>query len=257
MQRLFFLNAGCVHDAPGQVDASVVDRLLNQCDAMPHGFRGRAARLRLGARRRREAADASNRRSTCPTRTRPRSRAQHPERFEWAASIHPQAPDALARLDAAAAGGARAVKWLPSAQNIDPASPRCDAFYRRLAALRLPLLSHAGDERAVRGHDESLGNPLRLRRPLDAGVRVIVAHCASLGMGRDLDRPDAPAAGANFALFARLIDTPAYRDHVYGDLSAVAQGNRIEVLAPPARTHRLASAPAATAPTIRCPAYCR
>ena len=30
VQRLFYLNAGCVHDHPGRVDASVVDRLLNQ-----------------------------------------------------------------------------------------------------------------------------------------------------------------------------------------------------------------------------------
>jgi hypothetical protein len=30
-------------------------------------------------------------------------------------------------------------------------------------------------------HDDSLGNPLLLRAPLDAGVRVIAAHCASEG----------------------------------------------------------------------------
>ena len=35
-------------------------------------------------------------------------------------------------------------------------------------------------------HD--FGNPLRLRRALDAGVRVVVAHCASMGQDRDLDR---------------------------------------------------------------------
>ena len=27
--------------------------------------------------------------------------------------------------------------------------------------------------------NQSLGNPLRLRRPLDKGVRIIMAHCAS------------------------------------------------------------------------------
>jgi len=228
VQRLFFLNAGCVRDAPGNVDASVVDRLLNQCDALPRGYR----LLLLAFDWARDSAGAPMLEQSTfyvPDRYAASLARQHPDRFEWAASIHPLAPDALARLDKAAADGARAIKWLPSAQNIDPASPRCDAFYRRQAELKLPLLTHAGDERAVRGHDESLGNPLRLRRPLDAGVRVIVAHCASLGTGADLDRSGAPPV-ANFALFARLFDTSAYRDHLYGDLSAVTQGNRIDVL---------------------------
>ena len=139
LQRLFYLNAGCVHDSPGQVDASVVDRLLNQCEAMPAGLPRGAVRVRLGARRGGRSRCASARRSTCPTPTRRRSRARFPARFEWAASIHPYAPDALDRLDAAAARGARAIKWLPSAQGIDPASPRCDRFYReacRAAACR-------------------------------------------------------------------------------------------------------------------------
>jgi mannonate dehydratase len=157
--------------------------------------------------------------------------ARDPARFEWAASVHPYAKDALPRLDWAAANGARAVKWLPSAQGIDPASSRCDAFYRHLATLGLPLISHAGDERAVRGHDEALGNPLRLRRPLDAGVRVVVAHCASLGAGRDLDRGATGPLVANFALFARLMDSPAHHGRVFGDISAVTQGNRVETLA--------------------------
>ena len=156
--------------------------------------------------------------------------ARHPQRFVWAASIHPYDPAALDRLDAAAARGARAVKWLPTAQGIDPASARCDRFYARLADLRLPLITHAGDERAVRGFDEALGNPLRLRRPLDAGVRVVVAHCASLGTGRDLDRGGDEML-SNFELFARLMDDPRYARNIAGDISAVTQGNRVDVLA--------------------------
>jgi mannonate dehydratase len=122
------------------------------------------------------------------------------------------------------------VKWLPSAQAIDPAAAAYDRFYARLAALRLPLVTHGGDERAVRGHDETLGNPLRLRRPLDAGVRVVVAHCASLGTGRDLDRGSADLV-PNFALFARLMDDPRYAQNLAGDISAVTQGNRVDVVA--------------------------
>ena len=96
----------------------------------------------------------------------------HPSAFEWAASIHPSDPTALDRLDRAVAQGARAVKWLPPAQNIDPSSLAHNAFYRRLATLDVPLITHAGEERAVRGHDDALGNPLKLRRALAAGVRA-------------------------------------------------------------------------------------
>ena len=125
--------------------------------------------------------------------------------------------------------GARAIKWLPSAQNIDPASPRCDAFYAKLAALNLPLITHAGDERAVHGFGEHLGNPLRLRRPLDAGVRVVVAHCASLGDAHiDELRSDKLT---NFELFGQLMDEPQYRGHLFGDIAAITQGNRMGVVA--------------------------
>lgn len=55
-----------------------------------------------------------------------------------AVSIHPYRADAVARLEAAAARGAVAVKWLPAAMGIDPASPRCDPFYDALARLDLP-----------------------------------------------------------------------------------------------------------------------
>ena len=228
IQRIFYMNAGCAHDSPGRVDESVVDRLLNQCEAMAPGFRT----LLLAFDWARDETGAPVReRSTfyVPDAYAADLAARHPAVFEWAASVHPYAPDALDRLDAAKARGARAVKWLPSAQGIDPASERCDRFYEKLKYLRLPLISHAGDERAVRGFGEHLGNPLLLRRPLDAGVRVVVAHCASLGMGRDLDRPDQPLVD-NFGLFARLMDEPRYRANLRGDVSAVTQGNRMDVI---------------------------
>ncbi len=116
---------------------------------------------------------------------------EHPE-FEAGVSIHPYRRDAVQRLDVAHAAGARLVKWLPSVQGINPSSPECDAFYERLAHLGLPLLTHAGEEAAMAGHEQGFGNPLLLRRPLDAGVKVIVAHGASLGDDEDLDAPLLP-----------------------------------------------------------------
>lgn len=229
LQRKFYMNAGCVHDIPGRLDTSVVERLLAQCDTMPSGFK---ALLFAFDRARDASGNAVRDRSTfyVPDAYPAALAAAHPHRFEWAASIHPYDPLALHRLEAASAAGARAIKWLPSAQGIDPAAVRCDRFYARLAQLRLPLITHAGDEGAVSGHDEDLGNPLRLRRPLDAGVRVVVAHCASLGQGRDLDA-GGTAGVPNFELFSRLMDEPRHAGHLFGDISAVTQFNRVDVVA--------------------------
>lgn len=227
-QKAFYVNASCIDESPGKADKSFVERLLAQCRAMPPGFRV----LLFGFDWARDDAGAPMEdRSTfhAPDEYVASLAASHPEHIEWVASIHPYDPRALDRLDAAAAQGARAVKWLPSAQNIDPADARCDRFYARLAALRMPLITHAGDERAVHGFGEHLGNPLRLRRPLDAGVRVVVAHCASLGSGEDTDR-GGKAMLPNFELFSRLMDEPRYRANLAGDISAITQGNRMEVV---------------------------
>lgn len=150
--------------------------------------------------------------------------AQHPERFGWVASIHPYRADALDALAQAAAQGAQAVKWLPASMGMDPANRRCQPFYDALVRHGLPLIVHCGDEHAVPGLGlQALGNPLRVRVPLEAGVTVIVAHCASLGQAQDLDHPRLPRRPA-FDLFARLMDEG--HPHLRGDLSAVAQFNR-------------------------------
>lgn len=227
-QKALYVNASCVDESAGRADRSFVDRLLSQCRGMAPGFKV----LLFGFDWARDDAGLPLReRSTfhVPDDYVAGLAKAYPAQIEWAASIHPYDPAALDRLDAAAARGARAVKWLPSAQNIDPADARCDRYYAKLAALRIALITHAGDERAVHGFGEHMGNPLRLRRPLDAGVRVVVAHCASLGDGEDLDRGGA-ALLPNFELFARLMDEPRYRDHLVGDIAAITQGNRMAVL---------------------------
>jgi mannonate dehydratase len=170
---------------------------------------------------------------------------RYPEHFVWAASIHPYRRDAVSELERCATAGARAVKWLPNAQLMDAASPRCDAFYRRLAALGIPLIAHVGAEQAVDADEaQGLGNPLRFRRALDAGVRVIMAHVGSLGVDRDLDAARTaagPGAGSppgvaaqpevtSFELVGRLFADPAYAQRLFADLSATIQVNRCETL---------------------------
>lgn len=225
-QRLFYMNAGCAHDAPGRVDASYVERLLNLMDGLPAG-----AKLMLFAFERfhDEAGRPQPEQSAfhVPDAYARRLAQEHPGRFEWVASIHPYRPDAADALQEAAAGGARAVKWLPAAMGMDPASPRCDAFFRALANLDLPLIVHCGEENAVKGGGtHAFGNPLRLRRPLAAGVRLVVAHCATLGRDMDLDQGADGPSRPSFELFARLLDEPDSRGRLFGDISAITQRNR-------------------------------
>jgi len=142
------------------------------------------------------------------------------------ASIHPYRTDAVAELERCAAAGTRIVKWLPNAMGMDPADPRCDAFYAALARLGMTLLSHAGEEQAVESETtQEYGNPLRLRRALDAGVRVYFGHCASLGEGLDLDDPTGKRVDS-FDLFLRVMDDPRYVGRAFGEISALTQTGR-------------------------------
>ncbi|PYS67124.1 MAG: amidohydrolase, partial [Acidobacteria bacterium] len=131
---------------------------------------------------------------------------QHAGLFLPNISVNPYRPDALQELERWARRGARVVKWLPNAMGIDPSDPQCDSFYQKMKELDLILLSHGGEEKAVEAEeDQKLGNPLLLRRPLEAGVKVIVAHCAGLGTNEDFEATDKTQVD-NFDLFMRLMD---------------------------------------------------
>jgi hypothetical protein len=89
---------------------------------------------------------------------------------------------AIDEVHRCADAGAALVKVLPNAQQFDPGDARHKAFYRALAARRLPLLSHVGYEFSLIGKDQSMGDPNRLRVPLDEGTTVIAAHACSYGL---------------------------------------------------------------------------
>jgi uncharacterized protein len=224
-----FLNASCVPANADSVDRAYVQRLLSLAAGFPTG-----ARWMLFAFD--QAHDAQGRaepeRSTffVPNRYARDLAAAHPQRLEWVASIHPYRPDALTALDEAAQGGARAVKWLPSAMNIDVRDARSLRFAERAAQHKLPLIVHCGEEKAVPGaRQDDLGNPLHVRALLERGATVVVAHCGSLGHAADLDRPSAPTVSA-FELFARLMEEGAHGQRLMGDISAVFQANREPVV---------------------------
>ncbi|MDR3086806.1 MAG: amidohydrolase [Azoarcus sp.] len=225
-RRMFYMNAACASPWRGEsasVDENFVQRLLEMVAEMPAGvklmilafdyFHDDAGQPQ---------ADMGG--FYVPNDYARRLAAAHPRAFEWVASIHPYRADAVDLLEEAAEKGARAVKWLPAAQNIDPALPRCDAFFAALARLKLPLISHCGEERAMNADAMRYGNPLRLRRALEAGAQVVVAHCATIGEDEDFDAGNKPRS--SFELFARLMDEPAWRNNLRGDISAITLRNR-------------------------------
>lgn len=226
VQKKFYLNASCTAD-DGHVDSNFVASFIRFKEGLPAGTKVMLLAFDY------HYDEAGQRREELSSFYTPNSYAallaQHyPQHFHWIASVHPYRRDAVEELQRAIAAGARAVKWLPPAMGMDPASPLCDPFYEVMARHQIPLLTHAGHEQAVHGGDtQDFGNPLRLRRPLEHGVPVIVAHCGSLGAGVDLDKGGNGPAVENFELFARLMDEPQYEGRLFGDISATTQLNRL------------------------------
>lgn len=219
-QKAFYENGACADNT--RIDISSVERMLSLSTEMPAGYKSMLF-----------AFDWFHDEQGKPVKEKsifhiPDSYAhhiasKHSQHFEWVASIHPYRKDAVDALQAAKANGARAIKWLPSGMGIDPASPKCDAFYRTAADLGLPIISHTGHEAAVRGGNQNHGNPLRLRRALDHGVTVVMAHCASDGDDEDLDHGNRRVSSID--LFARVMDTPDYQTLAYGEISAITLVN--------------------------------
>ncbi|MBM3830878.1 MAG: metal-dependent hydrolase [Verrucomicrobia bacterium] len=136
----------------------------------------------------------------------------------FGASINPLRKDALAQLDWAATKGARLVKWIPSIMQFDPADERLTPFYKQLVELKLPLLTHAGQERSFTSARDELCDPQRLHLPLKLGVTVIVAHIASTGSNegqRDTDR---------------LASMMATYTNLFSEISSLTQVNKLGYL---------------------------
>jgi predicted TIM-barrel fold metal-dependent hydrolase len=103
---------------------------------------------------------------------------KHPE-FWPAASIHPARPDALNELDRCLEGGALMLKLLPNCHNVDCNDKRYTRFWERMAAAGMVLLAHTGGENTVPVVNTAYADPRVLTLPLECGVTVIAAHCAT------------------------------------------------------------------------------
>ena len=232
-RREFVMNGGCVGADDDQVDQRMMRQLTRLANELPAG-----ARLMLLAFDATYDATGTRRPDITgflvPNDYVRRLAAANPARFEWIASVHPYRPDAVAELERCKAGGARAVKWLPPAMGIDPSSPKCVPVFDARKRMDIPLVTHAGEEQAIPGaRDHPAANPLHLRHPLERGVRVVAAHCATMGESADIDKnkdPDKAPDVANFELFSRLMAEKRYEGLLFGDLSAVTQANRLEWL---------------------------
>ncbi|MDH4231069.1 MAG: amidohydrolase, partial [Nitrospirota bacterium] len=148
------------------------------------------------------------------------------KKFYMGASVNPNQPraeEALRRvLDDT---GVVLLKWIPSAQHIDVDKVSPD-FYRTLAERKVPLLCHVGPEysfpEGIRNMEKD--NFLFLRTPLDLGVTVIAAHCAS---------PVFPLKDPNrMKKFRKLMDAYNTKDdiRIWADTSALSLTTRLPII---------------------------
>lgn len=150
-------------------------------------------------------------------------------------SIHPAREDAISELEKWHDRGATMIKWLPNSMNIDCSNSQYENFYKKVIELNMKILVHVGHEHSVdAGYlNQELGNPLRLRYPLNLGVKIVAAHCATEGMSIDLDITDTKITShkvENFKLFSRLMNDPKYEKTLYADISACIGFKRIKYL---------------------------
>lgn len=137
----------------------------------------------------------------------------------FGASINPYRKDSLALLEQVAGQGAVLVKWIPSIMDIDPADTAIIPFYRKMAELGLPLLTHTGREKSFAHARDELADPRKLSLPLEQGVTVIAAHISTTGVSEGERN------------FERIL--PMFRKYpnLYTDISSLTQINKTGFLA--------------------------
>lgn len=146
---------------------------------------------------------------------------RHPELLP-AVSIHPARKDGLAELERCAEAGAVMLKLLPPCHNVDCSLPAYAPFWRKMAELRMPFLSHTGGEYTVPVFDKRLFTPEILRLPLECGVTVIAAHAGTRSAPPGLERN-------HVATFLRMLEK---HPNLLGDNSALNTPNRSHGLRP-------------------------
>lgn len=104
------------------------------------------------------------------------------KRFFFGASVNPNRKDWETELEyVITRTEAVLIKLIPSTQHIDLRDEKHKDFYTALSAAKMPLLCHVGPEYSFPEgiRKKYLDNYIYLERPLECGVTVIAAHCAS------------------------------------------------------------------------------
>lgn len=145
-------------------------------------------------------------------------------------AIHPFDPNWESKLRQAHERGLRLIKWVPP-QGIPPDSDLVNNFYKVLKELDMVLIAHAGPKQSIPMDETSRkwqdwGNPLRFRKPLQMGVKVILAHCGHKNKMIDHDHPEKIGV-PGYQLFLRLAREAHQKNQegewtgkLYGDLAA-------------------------------------
>ncbi len=137
----------------------------------------------------------------------------------FGASINPSRENSIELLEKVHRQGAVLIKWIPSIMHFDPANKKYEPFYRKMAELNIPLLSHTGMEKSFPNTNDALADPRRLELALRSGVTVIAAHIATTGESEGQDN------------FERIM--PMFKEfpNLYTEISSLTQINKLGYLA--------------------------
>jgi len=137
----------------------------------------------------------------------------------FGASINPNRENSLELLEEVYQQGAVLIKWIPSIMYIDPSDEKFIPFYKRMAELNIPLLTHTGMEKSFANAKDQFSDPRLLELPLRCGVTVIAAHIATTGESDGQDN------------FERILPMFDEFPNLYTDISSLTQLNKLGYLA--------------------------
>ncbi|MFA5354069.1 MAG: amidohydrolase family protein [Thermodesulfovibrionales bacterium] len=148
------------------------------------------------------------------------------KKFFYGASVSPNRANWEEEMDTVVKDPyAVLMKLIPSTQHVTLMDSRHTELYKTLAQHRLPLLCHVGPEYSFPEgiRKKRLDNFRFLEKPLDCGVTVIAAHCAT---------PVFPVIDRNeireFYRFMKAANSGGVK--LYGDTSAFSLSTRLPIL---------------------------
>jgi len=148
------------------------------------------------------------------------------KKFYWGASVSPNRKDWEEEMGFAVNDpNAVLMKLIPSVQHLDLRDPKHKDYYESLARNKMPLLCHVGPEYSFpEGIREKERDNFRfLDKPLECGMTVIAAHCATPVFPIDKNET------AEFGAFMRDANSDG-RINLWGDTSAFSLMTRIPIL---------------------------